>query len=306
MITNLDAGSEAFLAAVARMQRRLAGANQQAASGKRVTVASDAPDEVSELLQLKADQRHNTQIQANLALAKTDADAADQAIGASLKLIDRALVLGTQSGNPLVDAAGRQSLAREVQSLQEQMVAYSRTSVQGRYIFSGDQDLSPAYSLDLTTASGVVQLNSSAATVRIEDAAGGSFASSKTAQEIFDNRNPDGTIAPDNVFAALNSLRLGLVNNDSAAIDTALTSLRAASYHLNSMESFYGAVQNRIQNTVNFAATYDIALKTQLSQKEDADITAAAVEMSQANTQLQAAFQMRARLPRSSLFDYLG
>src|SRR5689334_7631313 len=176
MITNLDAGSEIFLAAVERMQRRLATANQQTASGKRVTVASDAPDEVSGILQLRADQQHNTQIQANLSLAKTDADAADGALDASIKLMDRAVVLGTQAGNPLVGAAGRLSMAHEIQALQEQMVAYCRTTVQGRYIFSGDQDLSPAYSLDLTTANGVAQLNNATATIRIEDAAGGTFA----------------------------------------------------------------------------------------------------------------------------------
>jgi len=306
MITNLDAGSEFFLAAIERMQRRLAAANQQAASGKRIAVASDAPDEVSPLLQLRADQQHNAQIQANLAVAKTDADAADNALDASIKLMDRAIVLGAQAGNPLVDAAGRLSMAQEIQALQEQMVAYSRTTVQGRYIFSGDQDLSPAYSLDLTAATGVVQLNNSTATMRIEDAAGGTFASSKSATEIFDLRNSDGSIAPENVFAALNSLRLALVNNDSEAIEDAMTAIKASSYHLNAMQSFYGSVQNRIENAVKFAATYDIALRSQLSQKEDADVTAAAIEMSQTGTQLQAAFQMRARLPRSSLFDYLG
>ena len=36
------------------------------------------------------------------------------------------------------------------------------------------------------------------------------------------------------------------------------------------------------------------------------DVTAAALEATQANTQLQAAFQMRAKLPHNSLFDYLG
>ena len=46
--------------------------------------------------------------------------------------------------------------------------------------------------------------------------------------------------------------------------------------------------------------------ETEISGKEDADITAAALEATQASTQMQAAFQMRAKLPHTSLFDYLG
>src|SRR5690242_9140139 len=106
MITNLDATAEHFLAAVERTQNRLSVANRQVASGKRILSASDAPDEIAALLQLKTDQRHNTQVQANLAIAKTNAIAADLALDASVKLADRARILATQAGGPLLDAAG--------------------------------------------------------------------------------------------------------------------------------------------------------------------------------------------------------
>jgi flagellin-like hook-associated protein FlgL len=47
-------------------------------------------------------------------------------------------------------------------------------------------------------------------------------------------------------------------------------------------------------------------LKTELSQKVDADLTAAALTLTQGNIQLQAAFQVQAKLPRTTLFDFLG
>jgi hypothetical protein len=43
-----------------------------------------------------------------------------------------------------------------------------------------------------------------------------------------------------------------------------------------------------------------------LSQKEDADITAAALMVTQGNIQVQAAFQMQAKMPRTTLFDFIG
>jgi flagellar hook-associated protein 3 FlgL len=227
MISSLDSGTQHFLSSVDRVQRRLADANQQVTSGKRVNVASDAPDEISAILQYRAELSRNQQVRANLALAKTGADAADQSLSASIKLLDRARVLATQAGNPTMDAAGRRSIANEVRSLQEQMVAQSRTAVQGRFIFSGSNDLNPVYALDLSSPTGVTQLNDASATIQIEDPAGGAFGSTKTAQEIFDSRNPDDSVAPGNVFAALNSLRVALENNDDSALNAASLSLRA-------------------------------------------------------------------------------
>ena len=114
------------------------------------------------------------------------------------------------------------------------------------------------------------------------------------------------TPAADNVFAALSGLRTALLNDDPTAVAQSASALGAASTHLNSALAFYGTVQNRIQASTAFADRYDVDLHTQLGQKEDADIVAAALEASQANTQLQAAFQMRASIPHRSLFEFIG
>jgi flagellar hook-associated protein 3 FlgL len=139
----------------------------------------------------------------------------------------------------------------------------------------------------------------------IENPAGGTFAVSMTAQQIFDDRNPDGSMAADNVFHAIDSLRTALLNNDQTGITNATVSLRTASDHLNQCLAFYGTTQNRIQAATTFAANYDIQLKTQISQIEDADVTAASLELSQGTTHIQAAFQMEANIPRTTLFDFL-
>ena len=316
MISNLSASSQAFLANMARVQRGIEDASRQTSSGKRVNVASDAPSEVDTILQLRTDGVRNTQIQENLAVAKADSDAADGALTSATKIMDRARVLAAQGATFTVDATDRQSIAGEVQSLLEQMVSVSRTTVQGRYIFGGDQGSTPPYDVDLTAANGVSRLTNSAATRRVENSAGGSFAVSQSAQDIFDTRNPPDpldtadppatTPAADNVFAALNNLRLGLLANNTAQITAASASIQLASDHLNTAQAFYGTVQNRIADAANYCATYDVQLKTELSQKEDADITTAALAITQGNIQLQAAFQMQAKMPRTTLFDFMG
>src|ERR1039457_963789 len=143
MISNLNSSSEAFLANMQRVQRRVEDANRQVSSGKRVNVASDAPGDIDTILQLRTDDVRNSQIQENLGVAKADADAADGALTSATLLMDRATTLAAQGANFTVDATGRQSIAGEVQSLLEQMTSISNTTVQGRYIFGGDQGSNP-------------------------------------------------------------------------------------------------------------------------------------------------------------------
>jgi len=307
MISNIDSQSELFLANVERIQRTLDQANNEVSSGKRIATAADAPDEIGTLLQLRAARQRNTQIQANLNLAKTDADSADTALTTAIQLMDRALTLASEGTNPTQTSDTRAAMAQEVQGLQEQMVSASQTAVQGRFIFSGDQSDTAAYSFDITsTNNAVVQNSSAAATARVEDPAGGSFAKSKTASEIFDTRNADDTSATDNVFAALNNLRLALLSGDTTQISAAIDPIKEATTHLNLMQSFYGSVENRIQSATDYASSYDTQLQTQISNIEDADVTSAAIAMTSANTHLQAAMEMRARMPHNSLFDYLA
>ena len=302
MATNLDPRSELFLANVDRIQRSIAMANQQVSSGKKIAVASDAPDEIGSLLQLRSDLQHNSQIQTNLNAAQRDASAADSAIGSAITMMDQALTLGEHGASSIETPETLQSLAQQVQSIQEQMVASSQTTVQERYIFSGDQMNSPAYSFNsgLLWANPVVRQSTAPATYRVEDPAGGSFAAAQSAQQIFDGP------APGNVFTALNNIRLALLSGNTAAVANAIDPIKQASTHLNSMQAFYGQVENRIQSATDYAANLDTQLRTRISQTEDADVTSAALQLTQSSTQLQAAMQMQGKMPHSSLFDYLG
>ncbi|MDQ2900027.1 MAG: hypothetical protein M3Y07_09535, partial [Acidobacteriota bacterium] len=200
----------------------------------------------------------------------------------------------------------RLGLAQQVQGIQEQLVSLTQANVQGRFIFGGDSDQIAPYQLDLASPNGVIRANKTSATRQIEDPAGGTFAVSKTAQDLFDHRNPDDTFAPDNFFAGLNDLRVALTANNPAGIQTAIAELHQASSYVNTQQVFYGGVQNRIAAATAFAGRNDVSLRSQLSAGRDTDLTAAALQLTSSQTQLQAAFEARAKTPKTSLFDFLG
>jgi len=305
MITNLFPASQSFLNGLQLIEQSVTTASEQMSSGLKLNVASDEPDQISSVLQLRANISQNNQILTNLGAVQTEANTAGQVLESATELMDQAVSLATEGANSNTSASTDQTLADQVQNILEQMVNYSVTNVGGRYIFGGDDDQSPPYQLDLSSGNGVDQLTTASATRQIQDPAGGTFSVDQTAQQIFDDRNADGTYATDNVFASLNTLLVALQNNDSTAVANSISSLQAANTHLNASLSFYGNVQDLLQSATDYANNNNVQLQTQLGQEQDADVTSAALELTQGNTQLQAAYSMEAKLPTESLFSYL-
>jgi flagellar hook-associated protein 3 FlgL len=306
MITNLDPQNALFLNGLSQIESNIAQASNQVSSGLQITVASDAPDQIGTLLQLRANLSHNSQIQTNLTLATTNAQAADTALSSSIQLMDSATTLATQGATTTSDAASRATLATQVQSILQQIVANSQTNVQGVFIFGGDAG-TPQYTYDPTQANPVVTQQTSASTSQIENPAGGTFQASLSAQQIFDDQVPvTGGPATDNVFNALNTLVTALNANDTAGITSSISLLQAASTHLNTSETFYGNLEDQLQSASNYATSNNVQLQTEIGNIQDADIPTAATELTQDNTQLQAAMQMEGQLPHTSLFSFLG
>jgi flagellar hook-associated protein 3 FlgL len=307
MINAVDPQNALFLNGIERVQNTISQASNEVSSGLQITVASDSPDQIGNLLQLRANQLHNTQVIANLTLAQTNAQSADNALSSSVQLMDTATSLATEGATATSTATTRASLAQQVQSILQQMVANSQTSVQGVFIFSGDESQTAQYAWDPTQANPVVTQQTSASTQQIENPAGGTFQASQTAQQIFDDKDPiTGAPAADSVFNALNTLVTALNNNDTAGITNAIPLLQAASVHLNTSEAFYGNLEQQIQGANTYASNYNLQLETEISNIQDADIPSAASQLTEATTQLQAAMQMEGQLPHSSLFNFLG
>ena len=307
MITNVDPQNALFLNGLNQIENNISVASNQVSSGLQISVASDSPDQIGTLLQLRANQAQNTQIQSNLTLAQTNAQSADGALSSSILLMDTATTLATQGATSVSTAATRASLATQVQNILQQMVSNSQTNVEGSYIFSGDQDGTPQYTYDATQTNPVVTQQTTASTRQIQNPAGGTFQASMTAQQIFDDQDPvTGLPSTDNVFNALSTLVTALNNNDTTGITNSVSLLQAASTHLNNSDTFYGNLEDQIQSATTYASSYNVQLQTEIGSIQDADIPSAATELTEANTQLQATMQMEGQLPHTSLFSFLG
>lgn len=159
MISFVDPGGNLFIANLARIESGNEKTQEQISSGLKVAAPEDAPDQVSQLLGLQASLARSTQVQANLANVQTRANAADGAITGTLQLLDQASSLAAQGAGSGVSTQTRQQLADQVQSIFNQVLSLSQTAVNGRYIFSGDNDQSPSYGANPLSPNGVDRLS---------------------------------------------------------------------------------------------------------------------------------------------------
>ena len=301
MISILDPASQAFLAGIDQIQQNLQNAQAQLTTGLKINNVSDNPAALPDLWQTRANLSQVQQINSNLGLVGTEVNTAQGVLQNAVTLVERAETLGTQGANDTVDANTRTDLAGELGSVLQQLVSAADTQVGGRYIFAGDSDQTAPYSYDPTQTYPVSSYQGSTTTRTIQSPDGSTFSVALTAQQIFDSPN-----AAQNVFESISSLQQALANNDSAGINAALGDVQSADTYLNQQLAFYGTVQDRVSSATNYCQNYITQLQTQLSGIQDADETQSITELTQAQTQLQAAIESRAQIPRSSLFDFLA
>lgn len=301
MISSLDPATQKFLNGLNRIQQRSERAQQQLSSGLRIATVSDAPDQISQLLQTKATLSTAQQIDKNLSNVKAQVDSSETALEAAVSLVEQAQTLGAQGQSGLATATTRQTVANQLGTVLQQLTSIANTRVGGRYIFAGDSDQTQPYTVDVTQTVPVSAYAGSPSTRQVQSADGSQFSVAKTAQDIFDN--PDPTLS---VFQSVNNLRNAILGGDQTAISAALGSVGSANTYINQQLAYYGNVQNQVTNATEFGASYETQLTTQISGIQDADLTQAIADFTSANAQIQATLTAQSKVPRQSLFSYLA
>jgi flagellar hook-associated protein 3 FlgL len=301
MITSLDPASQAFLAGINQIEQNMQSAQAQLTTGLKINTVSDDPSQIPDLWQTRQNLSQVQQINANLGLVSTEVNTGESVIENAVTLVERAESIGTQGASDTVSASAREDLSGELGSVLQQLVAAANTQVSGRYIFAGDTDQTAPYSYDPTQLYPVSAYQGSTTTRTIQAPDGSTFPVALTAQQIFDSPN-----ASENVFESISALQQALANNDSAGINAAISDVQSSDGYINQQLAFYGTVQDRVTSATNYCANYITQLQTQLSGIQDADETQSITTFTQTQTELQAALESRAQIPRTSLFNFLA
>ncbi len=301
----LNANNLSFVNSVDTLQTSLNKVEKELSSGLAVTSASDAPDQISSILQLHANIQQNQQVQNNLNVQKTQAQAADQSLSGADTILNQVATLAAEGIGTDQTASTRQQLASQVTSLLQQMVSLANTTVNGQYIFSGDSDQTPSYAFDSTTGT-VQRLQVVTATKSIQDGSGGSINVNASANNIFDARDStDSPLTGKNVFTAISNVITALNSNDTAKLQTSVSDVQSSGSYLSTQQQFYGNVETQVSSALTNAGNLSVQYQSDLSNREDVDATSAILELQQYTTTLQAALAAQAKMPHTTLFDVL-
>lgn len=295
-----------FLLQLDRIQQRAATAQRQIASGYRVTKPSDAPAAMLDIVDLQSKIAGSTQSLTNLQSAQSEVNYNEASLRQAVQMMQDVVVGGTQGVNATASPEDRKVIADRIRDLHSSIVRIANQDLNGRYQFGGDRDDIAPYSVDWSQPGGIVRAHNEPDTRLIEDSAGNRFSISRRAQDIFDLRDAADGFAPENVFNAIHALAVALDSNDPDAAINAVGMVKAAAVHLNNELARYGEAQNRVKAAIEQSRQTQLRATTQLAGIRETDLPAAALELTQANTNLEAALGARSLASRRTLFDYLG
>jgi len=298
MLKGIGADNYTFVTNLNNIENQINVTTQQISSGIDVNQASDNPAAVGPILSLQSAIDRVTQVQTNLSTANAVANTADSALQTANSIVNQLTTIAAQGATSTTSATTRTSLAQQVEELEQQLVSIADTTVQGNYIFGGDNQSIPPYTFDGTNPP-VAGVANPTNTGVITDADGNTIVPIPTAQQIFDS--PSGSL-----LQSVDSLRVALQNNDQAGVTTAATSLSTADTQLNLGAQTVGASEDWINNATTNASQLLTTLKSQLSGLRDTNIAAASTQLTLDQTAYEAAISAQANIPTKTLFDFMG
>lgn len=285
-----------LISSIEQSQQNQQTAVEQLSTGRSVNNLSDNPASAAGLVLNNAQSSAVDQFLSNVSDAQGKIQTADSALSNATEVLTTAITVGTEGANGTLSTADRQSLAQQVQGLQQQMLGLANTSYQGVYIFGGTQVTSQPFVQDQSSASGVqYQGNTNLTSVQVGE--GQSVQTNVAGSQLFLNSSG-------NVFQALNDLANAL--NSGTGIDAANTEVQQAFSQLSTQRVFYGNALSQLQSSQSFLNQEQVNLSTQQNQLVGADLTSVLANSSQAQVDLEAALSATSQvLNLPNLLTYL-
>jgi flagellar hook-associated protein 3 FlgL len=278
------------LADLRRVQERLATAQSQVSSGKRIEKPSDDPLGAERAMRLNDQLETTGAYRTAVDESRSWLDATDSALSSLSEVVQHVRELTLQAANGSTSDAGRQSIKAQIDQLTEEAKNTLNSAYDGRYIFSGTATDTAPYS----AATGDAYQGDASPVVR-QIGPGVSVQVNVTGDDVLSGLLP-----------TLRSISAHLASNDTASLGTSdLQAIDAGFDNLTAKRGAIGAVTNRVDaagsrldDTTDITTAY-------LSKTQDADLPQALTDLSAQQTALQAALRGGATLIQQSLMDFL-
>ena len=275
---------------------RVAVAQEQLSSSRRINRFSDAPVDTTSVLRMRAQQidfdTYATAAEDGLAWLSTQ----DQALQSASELLRRARDLGLLAAADIRSPVEREAIATELEGIRDQLASLANTEFQGRSVFGGFQPAAVAQVAGVWTwvgdPSGTAQVLRRVGPNTV-------LPINSDGEDIF------GFASGTDVFGVLDTMAADARAANTAGLTAGLNTLDQRADAVRAGLGLVGTRANQIQGTLEDNELQSATLQNNRSNLEDADLAESALKLAQAQTSYQAALAAAARLSMASLIDFL-
>ena len=275
----------------------------QLATGRKINKASDDPVGITYSLRYRAELSSNEQYTKNVDSALSWLDYNDTVLGQAGDVVQKLRELTVKASTGTNPQSALDSINEEVLQLKEQLVDIANSTLNGKYIFNGEQYTTKPYdfakdadgtydvSKDITTDSGQIQFIVGEG-VRMPISINGN--------DVFGN-----TGDADNIFTIINNISAGLKAGDLTAVSGQLDAIDTRVETILSARSEIGAKTNRVELMQDRLSDLNINLTDLQAKTEDADYEGLIMNSKIQENIYNASLSVGAKIISTTLVDFI-
>ncbi len=271
---------------------RLAAKQEELSTGRRLNRPSDSPTDAIAAMRVRTETAELKQHARNAEDGLGWLNQLDTSLSSMTEQVRRARDLALQGATDgVLNAAGRDALAIEVDQLRDSLISLANTDYLGRPVFGGITAGTVAYDANgdwAGTAASVTRTVGPGVKVQV-------------------NVNGPDVLGPtgNSLFDDLTALSGALRAADTVGVQTGLSALAGRLDTLTTTLADVGIRAKRLEGVVAEATNKELTLVSRLSDLEDADLVRTAIDVKLAEVAHQSALATSARVLSTSLLDYL-
>lgn len=270
---------------------RLAAAEEQAITGRRINRPSDAPSDLSEVHHLDDAAADQEVYKDNSQGATSILNTMDGALGQAADVIVRAREIAIAMAGDTSTPEGRAAAAVEVRQLQNTMLDLANTSYAGRYVFAGD-----AYHTQPFTSTGTYSGSTTEPSAQVSQTTW--VRTGLDGSSVF-----NGSV---DVFGTLDALAVALETNSAAGVSATISDLDLSTTALGEARGEVGSETNAAEDALNNAESLGALFSERLEKLVNIDPVEAYTVLTELRNAYSATMQVAGSASTRSLLDYLS
>jgi flagellar hook-associated protein 3 FlgL len=229
----------------------------------------------------------------------------DSTLGSVVSQLNSAITLATEANNGTLSASDVTGIANQLAGIRDEVLSLANSSYLGTYLFAGSQGATAPFTLNPSAVPGAadtVTYNGDAKTTSLNTPNGQSIQLNIPGNQIFSTG-----VAGTDVFQTLNNLVADFATGvPSAAAATDTENLTSSLNNVSGQRVILDGSITALQAAASHTQSESADLLTAQTTLLQADYGKASTQLSAAETQQTALYDVIATLEKGSLFDYIA